>query len=760
MKKKITMLMALVILTVTGFAQASLPTSESFTGFTGTFSQPGWTYFNVTGTTYTYASGQVGVAGRLDATGEYIDVFVGGQMGNVTYYAKGQNTGGAWLGTFKVRESVNGSAWTDMAVYTGGTAFSSTAFTQYTVTPAAASRYVRFEFTSKTSGNNVALDEINIAAGVPAVQDINVKYNTTTVLTGGTTPIFGSPVGTPAPVNFSVENIGLAALNVSSVNITGPAAADYSVTSPVGSFTVNATSNTALTLSFNPSSSGTRQATMTINSNDADEPNYIIDLYGVGGTLASEPAMQPSNLNFSAVKSYRANFSYISQFPMSDGFLVIRKTSSSPITDVPVDGTTYMTGDAVGTSKVVYSGPFTGACLYSIIASTQYQLAVFSYNGNGTFTNYNTTSPLTGTFTSSGSMMPPTEYNSISTAAPTFLADLSAHINPHTSTFYGNYDETMIRLFTARDTTGGQKVINCVYSGEAYLYTEPFAFGYMSREHTYCHNWMPTNPADGSAAAPNNVERPEYNDQHHLFPTNQNDVNAVRSNYPFGDVVTPQGTYFNYTFGADINGNYVVEPQDAHKGDAARAIFYMATCYNGKNDAFGTPQNWKLRNPISGSIPYGQDQNVLKKWHYQDPPSNWEIARNDFLDSLQGNRNPFIDSMQYACYIDFSNMTKITNPGIPCNTVGMMEKYKVNFDYSIFPNPAVNEFSVLLSSTENSKFTLRITDVAGRLVHNQQLQVNNGMNYFTFDKLNLQSGVYMMEMTNGNSKLTKKLVIQ
>src|SRR5262249_48133964 len=150
-------------------------------------------------------------------------------------------------------------------------------------------------------------------------------------------------------------------------------------------------------------------------------------------------------------------------------------------------------------------------------------------------------------------------------------------------------------------------------------------------------------PADGTGSAPNNVERPEYNDQHHLFPTNQNQVNAVRSNYPMGEVVTQQGTYLSCKWGLDVNGNKVFEPRDEHKGDFARAVFYIATCYNGVNDAFGVSQNWKFRNPISASIPYGQDQNVLKRWHYQDPPSKWEIARNDFLDSLQGNRNPFID---------------------------------------------------------------------------------------------------------------------
>ncbi len=54
----------------------------------------------------------------------------------------------------------------------------------------------------------------------------------------------------------------------------------------------------------------------------------------------------------------------------------------------------------------------------------------------------------------------------------------------------------MINLFTARDTNAGQRVITCVYSGEQYIYTEPFAWGYMSREHSYCHNWMPISYAE------------------------------------------------------------------------------------------------------------------------------------------------------------------------------------------------------------------------------------------------------------------------
>ncbi|MBK6835367.1 MAG: hypothetical protein IPG89_14300 [Bacteroidetes bacterium] len=47
----------------------------------------------------------------------------------------------------------------------------------------------------------------------------------------------------------------------------------------------------------------------------------------------------------------------------------------------------------VGGSKVVSTGTDLANTLMNVWANTDYQLAVFSYNGSGAFTNYNTTSP-------------------------------------------------------------------------------------------------------------------------------------------------------------------------------------------------------------------------------------------------------------------------------------------------------------------------------------------------------------------------------
>ena len=579
--------------------------------------------------------------------------------------------------------------------------------------------------------------------------------------------MFSSPVNTTTPITLSIENLGtVSTLSLTSVTITGAMASEFILTTVPT--TIAATSASNLVFDFTPTSTGTRTVTLTIANNDADENPTIINLTGLGGAYFTEPATQATGISFSNIKSYRAKGTFAASSSVPTGYLILKKQGSSPITELPVDGAQYSIGDAIGTTKVISTNSLSTFGLSNVFAGLTYQVAIFAYNGNGTFINYKQTAPLLGSFTALSTMQPVNEYAALNVNNSNFLTSLSAQIYPHTSTFYGNYDETMVRLFSSRDTTGGQKVITCVYSSENFVYNEPFVWGHFSREHTYCHNWMPTNPADGTGSAPNNVERKEYNDQHHLFPTNQNDANAPRSNYPQGDIVgAPSSTYMACKAGNDINGNHVFEPRANHKGDFARAIMYMCTAYNGQNNAFGVPQNWKLRNPISGTINYAQDQNVLKKWHFQDLPDSYEISRNDFLDSLQGNRNPFVDSVRYACYIDFSSMSYISSPtystgtNAPCYVaVGIKENVPTQFEYVLAPNPANKEFYLLIDAKVAETFALNITDVAGRTVYAKPVDVVNGFNSVTVNDLKLNAGIYFVNLSYKNEKITRKLIIE
>jgi len=729
MKKIIYTSLLVTLVSLTGMAQAVLPTSWNFANAT---LPNGWVASS--GVDYYTGSGNPQPAIKFDADGENLTINFASSPGVLTYDAAG-NTFTA--GVFTVEQSDLGTVWTPLRTFsntvpgsTGGS------YASFSDTPLSTTRYIRFMFTDKQTGN-IGIDNVSIAVGAATpAQEINVKQGTTTIVTGGTYS-FNSAVSTMTPLTFTVENLGTAtALNVASATISGPAAADYSVATTTP-FTVNAASNTALTVNFTPSVAGTRTAVLTIVSDDADENPYIINLDGIGGAMASEPAAQATALNFTNVKTYRFTGAFTPAAGV-DGYIVVRKTGSA-ITADPVDGQTYDRGDNMGDAKVVFSGTSTSFSPNDIVAGTQYFFKVYTYNGAGAYRNYRTTAPLAATVTTPATMMPAGYYSGITmTNAATFVSQLHTLTNTHNMQYYSNYGNLMIAKFAARDTVDNQRVITCVYSGENKIYTEPFDFttNNFSREHTYAHSWMPTNPAQSL---------PEYNDYHHLFPTNQNQANAVRSNYPLGIVATQTSSYLGAKYGYDVNGHLVYEPRDAHKGDAARAMMYEAIAYTTVGG-----HNWGFPNPIGGGINYGQDQFILKQWHFQDPPSNYEIARNDYVDSLQHNRNPFVDNVDYPCFINFSNMTYYPDG---CTALEMTELLSSAF--ITYPNPAKTELNLHVDATTISAY--EVIDMQGRTV------LSGTASDLVLVKLNvasLKSGSYIVKATTPYGTAQKQFVIE
>lgn len=728
MRKIIYSALLIVAVQLSGIAQAVLPTSY---GFETTVLPNDWTS-NVIDN---YNSGNPGPSLKFHLQGKYLQIHFAGSPGTVEYEIAGMSYTAS--NVFDIEESVNGTTWTN--VFSHGADIASTgagSFMPMVKNLNAASRYVRFIYTDKNASGNVGIDNVKVTpAPAGPEQEINLKEGTATIITGGNL-IFSSAVGTPLIKTLTIENLGTAdVLNITNAAISGTNAADFTLGTVAS--TVNANSSEDFTITFNAAAAGTRNAVLTIDNNDADENPYIINLIGYGDGFASAPTVQATNLTFSDLKTYRFKAAFT---PASnvDGYIVLRRNGSA-ITGVPTDGMTYQRGDIVGDAQVIYSGTHTSFYPSSIVAGSDFHFAVFTYNGTGAGTAYNTTAPLTGVATTPATMMPANYYTTIDPLSNTFVEDLHAKTNPHTQRFYGDYISKFINLFIARDTVNNQRVLTCVYSGQNVVYTEPFAYvaNNFSREHTYCHSWMPTHP--------NNVDSPEYSDYHHLFPANQDDVNAVRGNYPLGEVVTVTSTFMSAKFGKDINGRFVYEPKDDHKGDAARALFYEAIAYNSVNG-----NNWGFPNPINGSsIPYGQDQTILKQWNTMDPPSAWEIARNDFIDSLQSNRNPFVDYPEYACYIDFSGMTYFSDG---CDGLGIDEKLANAF--IVYPNPAKNELFLNVDGTSIDAF--EIIDMQGRTVLNE----TTNLSVVKVNTSSLKSGSYIVRVSTPFGDVQRSLIIE
>ena len=115
----------------------------------------------------------------------------------------------------------------------------------------------------------------------------------------------------------------------------------------------------------------------------------------------------------------------------------------------------------------------------------------------------------------------------------------------------------------------------------------------------------------------------EQSDLHHLYPALPG-ANSTRGSLPFGEVVTPRNEDWAPSLeGTDAEGHVVFEPRDLRKGDLARAILYFAV-------------RW-------GAELSEDEEAALRTWHAADPPDAREAARNDSVEAVQGNRNPFTD---------------------------------------------------------------------------------------------------------------------
>ncbi|MBN2796933.1 MAG: chitobiase/beta-hexosaminidase C-terminal domain-containing protein [Clostridia bacterium] len=170
------------------------------------------------------------------------------------------------------------------------------------------------------------------------------------------------------------------------------------------------------------------------------------------------------------------------------------------------------------------------------------------------------------------------------------------------------------------------------------------------------HVWAKSHGDFGTANGPGT-------DLHQLRATDV-DVNTVRNHFDFAEL---DETAAGVTLVNETTDCYVInygdareglfEPREEVKGDVARILFYMATRYEGEaDDGFAIDlelSNSALSVAQTQSGVYGEHGilDVLLQWHIQDPVDALEMARNETIYGIQGNRNPYIDHPEYVASI-------------------------------------------------------------------------------------------------------------
>lgn len=230
-----------------------------------------------------------------------------------------------------------------------------------------------------------------------------------------------------------------------------------------------------------------------------------------------------------------------------------------------------------------------------------------------------------------------------------------------------------------------------------------------------------------------------YTDIHNLKPCDRS-VNSSR------------GTK-DYDFGGSEHSEAIEcltdsdswEPPNSVKGDIARILFYMVVRYDPgydhNNNSFDlelvdytTPNN---NEPILGKL------SSLIQWHNDDPVDDFEINRNEIIYEFQENRNPFIDHPNLVNFLWGDNAGDTWNENLGLNNL--------SDKLIIFPNPSSGllNFNKTLNNEKIEVFSLKGDKILDKKVIN-----SNSL------KLDLESGVYLLKISNNSRVVNSKIIIK
>lgn len=236
-----------------------------------------------------------------------------------------------------------------------------------------------------------------------------------------------------------------------------------------------------------------------------------------------------------------------------------------------------------------------------------------------------------------------------------------------------NYDAARDSMYQYLDVDESDS-LTCVYSGLRAKRddTRTPSNGALSfnTEHTWPQSFYDNN-------------EPMRGDIHHLFTT-WSSPNQSRSNHPFGEIDDNNTTSWWFwengesvssvpSSNIDSYSEYysdTFEPREDHKGNAARAVFYFWTMYANNSDV--------VNDASDNEAFFDGMKSILYQWHQDDPVDTDEVNRSLGIESIQGNRNPFIHDTTLVRRAYFETSTSSSSEGTGSSNIFISEVYEPN----------------------------------------------------------------------------------
>lgn len=95
----------------------------------------------------------------------------------------------------------------------------------------------------------------------------------------------------------------------------------------------------------------------------------------------------------------------------------------------------------------------------------------------------------------------------------------------------------------------------------------------------------------------------------------------------------------------------------------------------------------------------------------------------------------------------------------PTNTTGIMYVEQSDLRFTMYPNPAKSNATLVISSAQAAPFSLELENSLGQVVYSRKEHLTAGSNTINVDCRNLFDGIYFVKVKSENSSGTKKLLI-
>lgn len=207
--------------------------------------------------------------------------------------------------------------------------------------------------------------------------------------------------------------------------------------------------------------------------------------------------------------------------------------------------------------------------------------------------------------------------------------------------------------------------------------------------------------------------------------------NSTRSNRMFANAPSSAASYVLIPSGSWY-------PGDEWRGDVARIIMYMYVRYPTQcapTDVGDSPTTYST---------FGDMPNVFLDWNVLDPVSPYEMNRNNVLQNLQGNRNPFIDNPYLATII--WNGPQATDSWNALTTIEQ--------DWNeVAVYPTVTNGIIHVNHPDSDAFTFQIYNHLGQVIKDNTTED-------VIDISNHQKGLYFVKIESRYQSKTFKVILK